>query len=722
MKQLTTKRSLLCSVIAILLWGCGITSPHAAAKTPIASLLHIEITQGIQDDHQSVPLLSGRRTIIRAFFNTDENSSFYVTGTLQLNDKITAAVISVSSLKSSRSQIDPKLNNNLDTQRDSLEASLLFEIPDGWTNKPHITIQNLRLIADQANTPVQCDNCAKLSSSVDIFPSRPLKLELVGLRYTYNGTVYQPRSLDFDYAKSLLRREYPTGFFDIETRIIDWSPTPFFAGDNATFDCNTANAILAQVRKLDIDGGQDPLTHYYGMVFDGGGAISDAGPWMRGCASIIPTSPDPSAVGSGPTGTRQPARWNRQPTYGDWYAVHEIGHTFGRVHVGTTCTDQPKDTNYPYRGTDGLIADQAHHFIGLDVGDDSLVVPVPMRVLPGTKWHDIMTYCNDEWPSDYTYLWICKELNGESKGTCGPPEAAVAALDSSNDAELAPGKDNASPLVKVAAGGSGHGLSLPITTGESAGGAGESAGPGPGPNDAGRTIVTLTAKINYTKNSGNIVSLDPVSGGDEPLAELSKNRPSPSDTVVILLSSDGKVLSSYLATSYFDTDVPPGSDETGLASATFPYTAAVSEIEIARNGVTIASQGVSQGLGLSLSPPVATVPSFEEAPLAASNEFNAMKASGIGHVEKLAGQIKYSWEATGPLAANSTYNVQLSIDGMHWRTVAVNLRATSINLDPTWFSGASSISIRVIGKSGLQSALVKSDILQLDQRFSAPIK
>jgi hypothetical protein len=36
-----------------------------------------------------------------------------------------------------------------------------------------------------------------------------------------------------------------------------------------------------------------------------------------------------------------------------------------------------------------------------------------LRALPGTAWHEVMTYCNYQWLSAYTYLGIRDRLVAE---------------------------------------------------------------------------------------------------------------------------------------------------------------------------------------------------------------------------------------------------------------------------------------------------------------------
>jgi hypothetical protein len=144
---------------------------------------------------------------------------------------------------------------------------------------------------------------------------------------------------------------------------------------------------------------------------------------MRGCTAGIPASPSPSTVASGPTG---PATWgwDGDGSYGDWYGGHELGRTFGRRHPGFCGETQSDLENYPF--DNGQLANSDASFAGFDVGDP--VNTLPMAALRGTQWHDVMTYCDFQWLSPYTYLGIRRRLADEnSLGAAGEGVVSVVA-------------------------------------------------------------------------------------------------------------------------------------------------------------------------------------------------------------------------------------------------------------------------------------------------------
>ena len=142
---------------------------------------------------------------------------------------------------------------------------------------------------------------------------------------------------------------------------------------------------------------------FYGMLADT--KDPNTGNWVfpRGQACCG------TAVSSGPVGADGSSGYfwyNGDGTYADWYAAHEIGHTLGRAHPVTkgvnastrACGQSEDDASYPYNYAQIGVNDNTE---GFDAGDPSLGQPI--RIYPGTQWYDVMSYCAEQWISDYTY-------------------------------------------------------------------------------------------------------------------------------------------------------------------------------------------------------------------------------------------------------------------------------------------------------------------------------
>ena len=180
----------------------------------------------------------------------------------------------------------------------------------------------------------------------------------------------------------------------------------YFEAEGALPTCDHINSLL--IRTDLANHAISPDAHYYGMVDDGGGP-------MRGCAADIPAH-----VASGPVGVagepyyEKHAGWDTDGSYGDWYTGHELGHSYGAWHIDDRtqevddnndgvketvasgpCKARGGQTSYPNR--DGLISpfvNTPRDFYGFDIHSKEIY---------GPEWHDMMTYCDKQWISEYNY-------------------------------------------------------------------------------------------------------------------------------------------------------------------------------------------------------------------------------------------------------------------------------------------------------------------------------
>ena len=316
--------------------------------------------------------------------------------------------------------------------------------------------------------------------TVQFINSPPLRLGLIAFSYDFGTppTTRTPSTTEMGMIISWLGRAYPVAEVQAFQRVVT-------ANAAAPFTCGDINSQLAAIRALDVSGGVDGRTHYYGVV-------SDSGFFLRGCAGV-PSSPDPGAVGSGPTGPGTWG-WDFDGCYGDWYAGHEIGHTFGRKHPGF-CGESNDDAQYPF--DNGQLSDADGVYAGLDVGDATF--GLPLTALPGTVWHDVMTYCNRQWLSSYTYLGIRQRLVDEDALSFGAGAGA------GRPDERFP-EDSAARSVQP---------------------------------PQRRALISIVAEINLARNAGRISYVNPVERG--PLSAEDAGSPA----VLVFKSADGRSLGKF---------------------------------------------------------------------------------------------------------------------------------------------------------------------------------
>ena len=343
--------------------------PDGSCGSPDFTIVAIEVTQAIQDLNKSVPLVAGKRTVARVHVrNQGISSSALVTGRLCGPDRCLAP-----------DNPGKRIQVLANPDRARLDQSFYFELPPEWLNGDIMLTAEVNPTGSQY---VEESNTANnsLSRSVTFEPVPPLKVKLFGVRYRTLPLVWQvhePRSEDYDLILSWLRRAYPIAEIQWSKDVLDYGvgiPT-----------CNVVNEMLLGRWAFDrIEGKIDSQTRYYGVVYDSGG-------FMRGCAMGIPSS-----IASGPVGTPGDSwAWDRDASYGDWYAGHELAHTYGRRHPGY-CGGQERDPDHPPGDyPQGKISPADGSMYGFDIESTAVYTP--------TGWHDVMTYCDYQWISDFTY-------------------------------------------------------------------------------------------------------------------------------------------------------------------------------------------------------------------------------------------------------------------------------------------------------------------------------
>jgi hypothetical protein len=341
----------------------------------------VEVTQAIQDLNNSVDLVAGKRTFVRVHVSSPTARSGItasLTGQLRLPGLPTPIPLGPT-----LTPINPggTITVKPFPDRGQLNDSFLFELPAGWRNAPG----TLDLVArvDPANTvfdPSLANN--RRTQSVTLLGSQTMRLRIFNVRYSYGGVNRLAASSHLDALESWLRRAYP-----ISTLVA--SRKTYVYPNAGLPNVDTLNSNLSLVRLFEIlFGGVSRRTFYYGMV-------DDSGDFMRGKAAGIP-----GWVSSGPTGPGT-FGWDTDGSYGDWYGGHEIGHSAGRSHANFCGAGG--GGAYPYTGgriSPSLTGNTAIY--GFDIST---------RAIYGPSWNDVMTYCNNQWVSDFTYEGIRSRLN-----------------------------------------------------------------------------------------------------------------------------------------------------------------------------------------------------------------------------------------------------------------------------------------------------------------------
>ena len=252
-------------------------------------------------------------------------------------------------------------------------------------------------------------------------------------------------------------------------------------------------------------------------------------------------SNDTLGVGSGPTGLPQDSGngWDTDQSYGDWYGGHEIGHLHGRSHPGFvrgapngqgcvmgTQDDSSVDGSFP--NANGSIADP-----GWDAGDAGLGITA--KILPPYStanvngWTDVMTYCNYEWISAYTYTGILGRIDPDVR----------------RDAKFA---DDA---------------------------------------DVATEALLVSGTMNLTRDTVELLPF--LRLADAPLSE----RPPASAFSIDLLDEHGVLVARYPFAPALDSELPDGADVTAVLAEVVPFDPRTRTIVVAKNGTALATRAVS---------------------------------------------------------------------------------------------------------------------------------
>lgn len=193
-----------------------------------------------------------------------------------------------------------------------------------------------------------------------------LDVTLVPMRYNGDGSGSLP---DTSEAQQAIYREVLMRMFPVEEVNISVRDTPVDIDFpvRVESDWGPVLNLLLDTRAMDVPPAK---TYYYGLL-GGGSGLGGLGP-VPGPGSVNRRG----AIGVGRSGFG-PAET----------CAHELGHASGRRHSPCGGAGNP-DPTYPHDG--GSIG-----VWGYDIFSDTLKDP--------ENWQDFMSYCSNEWVSDFTY-------------------------------------------------------------------------------------------------------------------------------------------------------------------------------------------------------------------------------------------------------------------------------------------------------------------------------
>jgi hypothetical protein len=347
----------------------------------------LEITQGIQckdnveceEGDNSVPLISGKATYLRVYVNVlgSTNPILGVSASAVASVEFTPPVNGIA--------LNETINAPLVPDRAKFNDTLNFYFSADDLN----SMGSIKVTVNPNHTIPETDYTNNsMTAWVEFVEAPPLKIVPIWIHYKY-GTKSSFVSPDMpfwltNYTENIL----PVPQVDwliMPGSLVEW--TEPLGPDGASWgkllnkisDINNKNAWWAYLE------GEVGFAHFYGMFPNGeqeGGSQSGLG----------------DVPGYNAVGYVEKTHLNLEDLADNM--VHELGHNFKRAHAPCE-VDPPFDTDNPYIGRQ--LGDYGWDPQGAAGGKvqslpDGWVVPQTTA--------DVMSYCQDEWISEYTYRAI----------------------------------------------------------------------------------------------------------------------------------------------------------------------------------------------------------------------------------------------------------------------------------------------------------------------------
>lgn len=382
-----------------------------------AEAVSLEVTQGIQNLANDMPLVASKRTFVRFHLRSNSTTEPAVRGGLEgyRGGKKLGALLPGNAGGTITARRNPS--------RGQLQDSLWFELPPEWTVNGDLLLKaevryagyDWKPTNNTISLTVPFHNAVNLCMEVfNVIPVLPSDWS--------SFPVYTPGSPDFWQQLAVLEQLYPLeGGVKVYTG--GWVyPWPGFEDP-----WNLAT----------LDGFNKALTRLFAIECQ----YSDPPCWTAFTVGMIHPAWNVGGDGTSGLGLRPgrhsvAAMWNilgSPEPFGGALVAHEIGHNLNRLHIPCTHTE-PGPLDLPWAGVDQCrIADNpgpsGDTYFGFAVSPTGGTLP---EVIGPTDAADFMTYDNDVWVSDYTYrklLDVFVYPSAAAAGQAALPDAWLAAGD-----------------------------------------------------------------------------------------------------------------------------------------------------------------------------------------------------------------------------------------------------------------------------------------------------
>jgi hypothetical protein len=401
----TSPRTIFAGTYGSGVWQYTFVSPTPTpTPTPEIAISHTEVTQVIQDETNSVPLIAGKPTFVRVYLDCGEGCNAMAGVTGVLHGYGSAGEFVDSPIPPVNRSITAYHESWLD-QRDALTKTLNFTLPTGWTSGTTMLI-------------AEAGGARGLPVTVPFQPTRSLRVAYIPIHYYACGYDTVPDMSAVMTAHSLAQELLPVGGskpIDIEVwHEMPWSsPLKKDCSKLATKDnINTENEkllfITLEAQRF-IRGGSNPPDYVFGWL--------PSGAFDRGIAGI--------GEGLNSVAAFSDVFANEYPleefTWSKATFVHELGHLMGHNGIRINTAD-PKCVPSDDPGFGWPWSDAKIHDWGVDGNYFGWLISSESALKNPQTTYDYMSYCgrktanNPEWnlwTSTWTYTVTLRSLAAE---------------------------------------------------------------------------------------------------------------------------------------------------------------------------------------------------------------------------------------------------------------------------------------------------------------------
>ncbi len=362
--------------------GTTVHLPIIFGKDYELTITQVILTQATQTTNNAVPLVKGRRTIARVFVG------------LASAPEPSEVIVSLSATRNGASIgsiIAPPRALPANPSRDNLASTFNFELPADWLDG---TVQITAAASGVArdNQPVSRAN--ELQTTVTFYAVPDLDVKIIPLNYNHTGPTNPGNYFtgNIDHISTYLYRTYPIANVNISFRAAyNYTGNLEYTG-NINQHGQIWSDLLDEMESVKIFENAPASQVYYTNV-----PVSANGrTWFSS-----------GIAGIGYIGERVSVALDlgNNDSTGS-LGAHEIGHNFGRRHA-------------PCGGAAGT--DPAYPYPDAQIGVHGFDIVQNRLYLPQSSVRDLMSYCDPQWISDYTYraLFDDQRANGLRAGEIG---------------------------------------------------------------------------------------------------------------------------------------------------------------------------------------------------------------------------------------------------------------------------------------------------------------